>query len=48
MRDFRARAPDNSLNNHLTGRKCDTPGCGGDLKDTIIQFGEMLDDSIGM
>ena len=26
----------------MTGRICDTPGCGGALKDTIINFGEPL------
>ena len=32
--------------NHKTGRKCDT--CQGDLKDSIINFGESLDQTIAM
>ena len=41
MRDFRVRSAEN-VTDHLTGRKCDTPDCDGDLKDTIINFGETL------
>ena len=41
MRDFRVRTAQ-KVKEHLTGRKCDTPGCNGDLKDTIINFGEPL------
>ena len=41
MRDYRVRTAQ-KVNEHLTGRKCDTPGCNGDLKDTIINFGEGL------
>lgn len=41
MRDFRVRTAQ-KVTEHLTGRKCDTPGCNGDLKDTIINFGEKL------
>ena len=41
MRDFRVRTAEKTKE-HLTGRKCDTPGCNGDLKDTIINFGEPL------
>ncbi len=26
----------------MTGRTCETPGCRGDLKDTVINFGENL------
>lgn len=36
MRDFYTR----------TSKKCDTPGCGGVLRDTIINFGENLNDGI--
>lgn len=43
MRDFRVR---NGSKNHKTGRKCDNKACGGDLKDTIINFGENLDSQI--
>ena len=31
---------------HRTGRKCDRPGCKGLLKDTIINFGDTLEDEI--
>ena len=45
MRDYNARtAKANKL--HKTGRICDTPSCGGELKDTIINFGESLDGEI--
>ena len=36
MRDFYTRK----------STKCDTPGCGGTLRDTIINFGENLNDDI--
>lgn len=39
LRDFRCSV---GLRNHLTGRKCDDVRCGGNLKDTIIHFGETL------
>ena len=29
----------------VVGRKCDDPKCGGDLADTIINFGENLPES---
>ena len=45
MRDYRVRTAQ-KCHDHKTGRKCDTPGCGGDLKDTIINFGENLDSKI--
>ena len=45
MRDYRVRAME-AHKKHLTGRICDTPGCGGALKDTIINFGENLVPSI--
>ena len=32
--------------NHRTGRKCDQPNCKGFLKDTIINFGDNLEDKI--
>ena len=45
MRDFRVRCAKGNKE-HLTGRICDTPGCGGQLKDTIINFGEHLEKRI--
>ncbi|XP_065912209.1 NAD-dependent protein deacetylase-like isoform X2 [Dysidea avara] len=39
LRDYRCSI---GLRNHLTGRKCDDPKCKGNLKDTIIHFGETL------
>lgn len=41
LRDFRTR---NNLHvhNHSTGRYCPVPNCGGELHDTIINFGENL------
>ena len=45
MRDYRVRCAAKAKE-HRTGRKCDTPGCGGDLKDTIINFGENLQPEI--
>ena len=41
MRDFRVRNKTES-GDHRTGRKCDNTGCGGDLHDSIIHFGESL------
>eukprot|EP00730_Choanoeca_flexa_P008521 TRINITY_DN12498_c1_g4_i2.p1 TRINITY_DN12498_c1_g4~~TRINITY_DN12498_c1_g4_i2.p1 ORF type:complete len:450 (+),score=104.81 TRINITY_DN12498_c1_g4_i2:397-1746(+) len=32
--------------NHYTGRVCEQPGCSGKLRDTIINFGDMLRDEI--
>ena len=43
MRDYKVSA---GKRDHKTGRKCDTPGCGGELKDTIINFGENLQPQI--
>ena len=45
MRDMRVRNAQH-VKEHKTGRKCDTPDCNGDLKDTIINFGESLNYSI--
>lgn len=45
MRDYRVRTA-NKCHDHKTGRICDTPGCKGALKDTIINFGEGLVPSI--
>ena len=45
MRDFRVRNA-KSVKQHKTGRKCDDPACKGDLKDTIINFGENLNKNI--
>ena len=41
MRDYGVRTA-NNYHAHMTGRKCDNPKCKGDLKDTIINFGEGL------
>jgi len=41
MRDFGVRIAKNP-HEHLTGRKCDDPSCGGFLHDSIINFGESL------
>jgi len=43
MRDFRVRTA-NKTHDHKTGRKCEA--CGGDLYDSIINFGEPLIPSI--
>ena len=40
MRDFRTRNGQNKFDVHITGRNCDK--CGGDLLDSIINFGEKL------
>jgi NAD-dependent SIR2 family protein deacetylase len=40
--DVTATKPHNGRHRHKTGRVCD--GCGGDLHDTVVQFGEHLDD----
>jgi len=40
MRDFRTRNGANAFDNHITGRQCDD--CGGNLLDSIINFGESL------
>ena len=45
MRDFAVRTAKTNKE-HKTGRKCDDPNCGGDLKDSIINFGEPLIGSI--
>ena len=42
MRDFRVRRDENKNHEHDTGRICDDPKCKGDLKDSIINFGEGL------
>ena len=42
--DVTARKPHNGRHRHKTGRAC--PGCGGDLRDVIVQFGERLDDYV--
>lgn len=43
FRDYRTR---NTLRSkeHKTGRKCDDPKCKGDLHDSIINFGECLEE----
>ena len=45
MRDTRVRNAQKTKE-HRTGRKCESPGCNGFLKDTIINFGENLNDNI--
>ena len=45
MRDFRVRT-NTKVHSHETGRKCDDSKCRGDLCDTIINFGENLNDRI--
>ena len=45
MRDIRVRTAKN-VKEHATGRTCDTPSCGGELRDTIINFGENLNENI--
>lgn len=45
MRDFRTRTA-KTCKEHKTGRKCDNKACGGDLADTIINFGENLNEQI--
>lgn len=45
MRDFRCREAQ-KVHDHKTSRKCDDPDCRGQLIDTIINFGENLDENI--
>ena len=45
FRDFGVRVA-RGVKEHKTGRKCDDPACKGDLKDTIINFGENLNENI--
>ncbi|CAG9329276.1 unnamed protein product [Blepharisma stoltei] len=45
MRDYGVRS-NPFVNQHETGQKCDDPYCGGDLLDTIINFGENLNQNI--
>lgn len=45
MRDFRVRTAQ-KVHDHKTGRHCDNEECKGELKDTIINFGENLDSDI--
>ena len=42
LRDWRVRQPGVKVHAHQTGRKCES--CGGDLVDTIVNFGENLPD----
>lgn len=46
MRDFDVTStkPSHGKNRHRTGRTCEVNGCDGYLKDTIVQFGESLDE----
>ena len=41
MRDFRVRNAQRT-HDHDTGRTCDNQACGGNLRDSIINFGENL------
>ena len=43
MRDFKVSKPGKG---HKTGRACDNGTCDGDLKDSVINFGESLDGEI--
>lgn len=45
MRDFRVRTA-MKCHDHKTGRKCDNLDCKGDLIDTIINFGESLNEEV--
>lgn len=45
MRDYRVRTS-NKVYDHKTGRKCDNKSCNGDLKDTILNFGEYYDEDL--
>ena len=45
MRDYRTRTAQ-KVHDHKTGRICDEPGCGGQLEDSIINFGDNLNDLI--
>lgn len=46
MRDFDVTStkPSHGKNRHRTGRTCEVDKCDGYLKDTIVQFGESLDE----
>jgi hypothetical protein len=45
MRDFRVRNAQ-KVHDHKTGRKCDDAKCNGPLEDSIINFGENLNEEI--
>ena len=45
MRDYRVRTATKN-HDHRTGQKCDDPECRGPLIDSIINFGEYLDEEI--
>ena len=45
MRDTRVRNAQ-KVKDHRTGRKCESTGCNGFLKDTIINFGEALNSTV--
>ena len=45
MRDTRVRNAQRT-HEHRTGRMCESPGCNGHLKDTIINFNENLNSAI--
>lgn len=45
MRDYGCRNA-KGVKDHRTGRKCPNPGCGGEFRDTIINFGENCNDAI--
>jgi len=45
MRDFKVRTA-NKVHDHYTGRTCDNRKCGGKLYDTIINYGENLNDTV--
>ena len=45
MRDYKVRCA-KGAHKHQTGRKCEKPGCDGMLKDSIINFGDNLEEHI--
>jgi len=45
MRDYRVRTAQ-QVHEHKTGNKCDDPKCKGNLKDSIINFNENLDEEV--
>lgn len=42
LRDFECDRENYDVHDHSTGRKCSVKGCGAELNDTIINFGEQL------
>eukprot|EP01126_Amoeba_proteus_P040091 TRINITY_DN425_c0_g2_i6.p1 TRINITY_DN425_c0_g2~~TRINITY_DN425_c0_g2_i6.p1 ORF type:complete len:533 (-),score=100.88 TRINITY_DN425_c0_g2_i6:475-2073(-) len=46
LRDFNVSSTSPYAKVHTTGRKCTRPGCDGDLQDSIINFGEDLNEFV--